>query len=735
MLFLYASTIFMSAFLLFLIQPIVGKMLLPLYGGAPAVWNTCMMFFQAVLLLGYAYVHLSIKWLGTLRQAKYHMVLMAITVAVLPITIAYSTTPPADANPVLLLLGRLIASVALPFFVISSSAPMLQSWFSKTNDPSSSDPYFLYSASNVGSLLALLGYPVIFEPLMGIVEQNRVWSYGYGLLIVMTLSCLIFLGRRRCVEDNQDSNSIAVEPAQQLRNPSGRQRAFWVLTSFIPSSMMLSVTTYITTNLAAIPLLWVLPLALYLVTFILVFARRQVLPHDFMVRIMPFVIIPLSPLFFFSISKLELLLIPAHLLMFFVAAMVCHGELAKSRPNSKYLTEFYFLMSIGGVLGGVFNTLVAPVVFNRVVEYPITMFLACLMLPVVKLKQDTFSEKLLDVFLPLLLAGFVCAIFIGSQMMELSNGLTLLAFFFVPVAVCCFSFKTRPIRFALAFGVVLLSLGYFTDMYKGNQLYASRNFFGVKRVVANPARGIRFLYHGTTVHGSQFLDPTYQKLPLSYYHPTGPIGDVFAAYNRADLIQPVAIVGLGTGSISSYATPQDHFVFYEIDPDIEQIARNARYFNFLSGMKGSFEVVLGDARLALANAHAHEYGMIILDAFSSDAIPVHLLTKEALELYLTKIKTNGVLVFHISNRFLDLEPLMGCLAKKLGLFCLIRKDVSIKQEDKYAGKTPSVYVVMGRKGPVVNQLIHNAEWNKVTVRQKIPIWTDKYSNLIDLLKW
>jgi hypothetical protein len=706
----------------------VGKMVLPLYGGAPAVWNACMLFFQVTLLFGYTYSHLSFKWLGPQRQAKFHVALMLIPIAVLPVLITHGAAPQADLNPVLWLLGKLFITVGPPFFVISSIAPLLQRWFSATNHPSSSDPYFLYAASNFGSLLALLSYPLIFEPLLNITEQSWVWSGGYGLLVFMVLPCAIFLRKRQPESFKQEEKIQLQTPGK----PSGRQRLFWAFSSFVPSSLMLGVTAYITTNLAAIPLLWILPLALYLLTFILVFARNQILPHTLMVRVMPIVIIALAPTYFMGLKwKLELLLIPLHLVMFFVVAIVCHGELAKSRPNVQYLTEYYLWMSIGGALGGVFNALVAPMIFNRVIEYPLTMFLACLILPGVHDRKDNPRVRRLDFILPLVLAGFNTAIFISSQIIKIENNLIFFAMIFAPTAMMCFSFKERATRFALSYGVILISMAYLADLNTGDQMYASRNFYGVKRVISKPDNGIRHLFHGTTVHGSQFVDPSRQDEPLAYYHKSGPIGDVFAAFSKSNKNFKVAIVGLGVGSIASYAQKGQHFTFYEIDPGVELIARDKRYFNFLANTQGSYNIVLGDGRLTMANAPYHLYDMIILDAFSSDAIPVHLLTKEALKLYLSKLKKDGILVFHISNRFIDLEPLLGNIASELRLVCLRKKD----QDDKYTGKMPAIYAVMGPPGSLIDQLQNYPAWHKVAVRPGVPIWTDKYSNVLSLLKW
>ncbi len=730
MLLCYGITLFVSAFLMFLVQPMAGKMLLPLYGGTPAIWNACMVFFQTTLLLGYGYSHLTIKYLGSRRQAKLHLLLMLTALLVLPIAINNQTVPPADIHPSLYLLGQLTLRIGLPFFIISSSAPLLQRWLAETNHPSGQDPYFLYSASNTGSLLALLGYPLLLEPFLGITGQSKAWSLGYGILVLLVAVCAGLLLRQHRPDTPQlpEANELDTEPTAD-------RRLWWLLCAFVPSSMMLGVTSYITTNVAAIPLLWILPLALYLTTFILVFAKRQVLPHPLMVRLLPFVAIPLAPFFFLSIKRWELALIPIHLLMFFVAAMVCHGELAKSRPTPRHLTSFYLWMSIGGVAGGAFNALLAPVLFTRVFEYPLAMFLACLILPVAAPKPNQPRQRLFDLLIPLLLALFMGTLFRISQGLQLSNQPLLIAAVLAPAGLICLGCKERKLRFALTFGVLLLAMGYFNDATKGYQLFASRNFFGVKRVVVNPDCGIRYLYHGTTVHGSQALKPTQQPQPLAYFHRSGPIGDIFTALEQQDDHRTVAVIGLGVGSLAGYAHPGHHFDFYEIDPEVAEIARNRNHFQFLSEMQGSYKLILGDGRLTIAQAPSGHYNLIILDAFSSDAIPVHLLTKEALATYRAKLKEDGLLIFHISNRYLDLEPLMRGLAEELKLNCLIKKDLTIALTEENLGKQPSIYAVMGRSQSAVARLGQLDGWLPPSTNKQSLVWSDHFSNLIRLVKW
>jgi len=712
----------------------VGKMVLPLYGGTSAVWNTCMVFFQTMLLLGYAYAHISVKWLGTRLQAIAHFFLLFLPILVLPILITQDTVPSTESDPVVWLLHKLFITVGLPFFVLSSSAPLLQRWFSETTHPSSSDPYFLYAASNAGSLLGLLGYPLILEPYLSLTEQSLSWNLGYILVIVMMLICGILFWRSHALQNKQGNQAAGGKTLQPAAQITLRQRLFWIFAAFIPSSLMLSVTLYITTNIASVPLLWIVPLILYLLTFVMVFARTQLLSHLWLGRIIPFIIIPAAPFFFYSIKGGDLLLIPIHLLIFSVIALICHGELARSRPEPQHLTEFYLLMSFGGVLGGLFNALVAPVFFNRIIEYPLLVFLACFILPKSHPEQQNTLERKLDVVLPLAIACFASTILFVIHAFDLQPNLFFFALLYAPSALACFGFKERLVRFSLAFGVVLVSLAYFYDFSVGRQIYATRNFFGVKKVVLNQEDNIRSLIHGTVTHGSQFIDASRSDEPLTYYHQSGPIGDIFLLFNRAYRNQNVAIIGLGVGSIASYSMPGQHFVFYEIDPAIELIARNDDYFTFLATSKGSYDIVIGDGRLTMKNAPEHSYGMIILDAFSSDAIPVHLLTKEAIMLYLAKLDAQGIIAFHISNNYVNLEPVLSNLAKELGLDCLVKHDVLTIKDEQNHGKYPSDYVVMGRFTPLIKQSLINAKWQKATSGHSNSIWTDQYSNIARSLK-
>ena len=732
---LYIFSLFLSALLLFWVEPMVGKMLLPTVGGAPAMWNTLMLFFQVVLLAGYAYAHLSTSRLGVRRSAEIHLLVLLSPFVVLPIAFAHAGAPNPGASPVLWLLETLFLYVGLPFFAVSASAPLLQRWFSHTAHPWGRDPYFLYAASNFGSLLALLGYPLLLEPFFPVAKQSGIWMVLYGLLIFAIVLCAVAL-RSPAKEPAQDKES-ATSPSR-----ARSERLLWVFYAFVPSSLMLGVTTYITTDLAAVPLLWVIPLAIYLLTFILTFARKPLLSQKLTGRILPYVFIPMAPLVFMDLEW-KWMVIPYHLLVFFFAALLCHGALAVGRPRAARLTEFYLCMSIGGALGGFFNAIVAPVVFSRVVEYPLAMALACLALPCAGGKKEGRGFSWLDIAKPAFLALGAAALvgFIYScgarldplvQRSGLSEERFAFGIVFTPLAVAWFSFKGRPAPFALGFGVIMIALFLNARIQsKETLLAAERNFFGVKTVTASS--GYHSLIQGSTTHGIQNTDPAHRSEPLSYYCRSGPLGAVFSS-RGAKSFERVAAVGLGVGTMAAYAGPGQHFTFFEIDSQMLHIAKNERLFTYLADCRGELRIVLGDGRLKLAEAPDRGFDMIILDVFSSDAIPAHFLTREALELYLKKLDDGGLIVFHVSNRYLNLEPLLAALACEKNLAARECYDSDLTDEEFNAGKLRSHYIALARSVEDLGDLASAPAWYEFSATNLAPVWTDQYSNILSLMR-
>lgn len=724
---LYTATIFVSAFLLFLIQPLFARMVLPLLGGSPSVWNTALVFYQGALLLGYGYAHLSGR-LTVRNQILVQGVLVLLPLAVLPIAVR-SGDPVGGASPVLWLLGAMAVSVGLPFFVVSSTSPLLQRWYAATGAKGAADPYFLYAASNVGSMIALLGYPLLMEPRLRLVQQSEFWTFGYVLYALLVLSCGLRLWKT--------PGALAWQPPRladeegRLAPPSAWRRVRWVLLAFVPSSLMISATTYMSTDIAAIPLLWVIPLALYLSTFILVFARRPLIPHKWMVALLPPMLVALMLALAIPITKPLAWMFGLHLATFFVAAMVCHGEMAKDRPSVRYLTEFFLLMSVGGVLGGLFNAILAPTLFNSILEYPITLLLACLLLPTRSSEDGGKSPKAitLDFVGPITAVTLAVILVKYQESTHVMFGWEAWSTMFAAPALVALLFVKRPWRFALAV-LGLYGVGVWQQNTIGRLLYEQRGFFGVIRVREDGAGEYRRLLHGTTMHGIQAIDPEKAKKPLSYYHPTGPVGQVFETFDLEG--KNIAAVGLGVGSLAGYGKPGQRWRFYEIDPEIERAARNPKFFTYLRDCPADLEVILGDARLSLATSPL-EYQVIVLDAYSSDSVPIHLLTREALQMYLSKLAPGGILAFHISNRHLDLEPVLGRLAKDAGLFTLTRHDLTTPEE-RQEQKSSSTWTLMARSPHDLHDIAADYRWEQTAVDPEVPLWTDDYSSVLSVLK-
>lgn len=718
----FALALFTSAALLFWVQPLVAKMLLPLLGGAPSVWNTCMVFFQGLLLAGYAYALLLSQRFSLRNQAMLHAVLLLAAGLVLPFTLSNRVlaSVPTQSSPIGWVLSTLFVTVGPPFLLLSATAPLLQRWFSHSTHKAARDPYFLYAISNAGSMLALLGFPFLLEPVFAVRTQNWIWAVGYAVLVALVITCAILLNGRKAAPSHttvvEDQPVVTVESAQRFE---------WVLLAFVPSSLMLGVTTFIATDVASVPLIWIIPLALYLLTFIIAFGNKQFIKLSLTSILLPIALLVLGAFVILSPPISVWVTISLHLLVFFLAALVSHQRLAQSRPHVSKLPEYYLWIAVGGVLGGIFNALLAPLVLSTPLEYPAAIVLALLVRPVTAQEQSTKSW--LRITLPLFVFVLTVALALVVPRFELSgkleNGLVLL----LPLALCfALSFR-RPRVFALSLSALMLASIPYTNASM-QTLAAERNFFGVWRVTTNPNEAFRRLYHGSTVHGVQLKDEARKCEATSYYHKDGPLGQVFAVYNSKPSIKPVAATGLGAGTIGTYSATGQEWDFYDIDPAIVRIASDPRYFTFLSDCtKAQYRVILGDARLRLREAPSGKYGLLIMDAFSSDSVPAHLLTTEAMNLYLDKLSSDGMLAFHISNRYLNLEPLLSGLSHQAGLVALIRRD----KERSVDGKYPSIWVVMARNDSVLGPIASDERWRRV---QGDMVWTDDFSNILSLLK-
>ncbi len=754
---LYALTLFVGAALLFLVQPLVGKLLLPLLGGSPGVWNTCMVFFQTVLLAGYLYAHRSTGQLGVRRQATIHLGLLVIVVLVFQAAVAATGSPvpafpsllPDDQDyPIFSLVAFIGVAVGVPFFVLSTTSPLLQRWFATTGHAAARDPYFLYAASNAGSLLGLLAYPFVIEPRLTLAEQQWVFAAGVGMYVTLVVICaLAILQQKNAVLETNDQHDSPADPTPQPGLAIPRRRiARWVFLAALPSSLLLGVTTHVSTDLAPIPLLWVVPLALYLTSFILVFSRWPEPLHRLVGRVTPVLLL-------FSVLSLLLeaaepfgLVAALQLGAFFGVCLICHGELARDRPAAEQLTVFYFWLSLGGVTGGLFNALVAPILFHRLglIEYPLVLVLVATVRPRAEQVETGPQLRLLDIVLVLgLLVLTIGAVVSVPTYVSLptdpedEHALTARLLrgglmYGVP-AILAFAFVRRPLRFALSLAALFIA-GSFDDGQLGTTLHMERNFFGVVRVTRSPNGKFIRLIHGTTIHGQQRADEAGRPHPLTYYHEMGPVGSVFASL-PADQIHRVGVVGLGTGAVAYYAKPGQDWTFFEIDPAVVRIARDPAYFRFLSTcLADSCEVVLGDARRQIARMADSEFDLIILDAFCSDAIPVHLLTREAIRLYFQKLTPRGVLAIHISNIHLDLQPLLARLAADHEPPLVLRywHDIASVSE-RLGGKNDSQWLVLARKEADLGKMAKNLYWEKVKLVPG-PIWRDDFANLLSVWK-
>ena len=746
---LFSLTLFVSAGLLFLVELMIAKMILPLLGGTPAVWNTCMMFFQAVLLAGYGYAHVLGTRAGRTRQIAVHLAILAVACIVLPIAVPRQWAPSPEGNPIGGLLLLLLIAVGPPFFVLSATAPLLQRWFARTGHPSAGDPYFLYSASNLGSMLALIAYPTWVEAHFHLAGQGRAWSIGYGVIILLTILCAVALWRYRsaCPDDGRSEEEGASGTCAAAAPLKRGERGQWVLFAFVPSSLMLGVTTFLSTDVAAIPLFWVIPLALYLLSFIIVFARVPALVHRIAILLLPLSLIALFLADFADVGLPKWTVFGVHLANFFLVCMVCHGEIARTRPSAAHLTEFYLWLSVGGVLGGIFNSLIAPVAFTALFEYPLVLILAALLLPAgVRAKAPLFRTWrgiLLIIGVPLVLApvthfsttGSFVASALHSRLPDLLHvpwsTFSAIVNYGLPALVCFgLIFLRKPLLFGVGFAALFMTVAVSKD-FNRDIVHRERSFFGVLTVTRAADGSFMNLSHGTTLHGKQWLNPVNRSEPVSYYHREGPAGLVFSEFEGEKKKNRIAVTGLGTGSLAAYAGAGQEIDFYEINPAVKKISTNPAYFTFLSDCRARWRVILGDARLTIEKAPPNYYGIIILDAFSSDSIPVHLLTREAVNLYLSKLEQDGVLLIHITNRYVNLAPVLAKMAEENGFACRLRDDES----DYESGKDGSTWVLFARSESDLGAIAESDDWRKIELQKSIDVWTDDFSNILSVFKW
>ena len=711
---LFAAAILASASLLFTVQPMVAKMILPEMGGAAQVWALCMVFFQSVLLLGYLYAWAMQRWLALGRQLMVHAVVAAGAFVFLPLQLRRMPGLEQSELPMPWLLGALVLTVGMPFFVTSTTSPLLQAWFARTSHEQASDPYPLYAASNLGSMIALLAYSLLLEPMATLRTNTWVWAAGYALFFVLMLGCAWFLrghGGARVAQTEE-----APEPERvSKRGDSAR----WVLYGAIPSSMLLGVTQYMSTDVASVPLIWLAPLAIYLLSFIVVFARTKlVAPHVW--SLITYALAPsllllaifsnLEPIFSFGVCLLGL----------FISSNAFLGRMVELRPAANRLTSFYVLMSLGGVLGGLFNAILAPLVFSGFYEFAIACMVIVLALPHEHMKR---VEALSLPVKLLYAAGITLSVFAPLWMIygelvtfDVADFVLAGAILALPLIMV----RAVPLGKILLVAAATLLL---MDVASGEgQLYRERDFYGVVRVMQED--GVHVMVHGNTVHGAQTVG---SRTPMSYHWPEGPAGDVFE-----HMLAPsarVAVVGVGVGALCGYYRPGDAYELYDINPRVIEVAQDTSLFTYLSTC-GEPQLFVGDGRIEIEKRPDASFDLLVIDAFNSDSIPTHLLTREAVGIYARKLKPGGVLLLHISNRYLDLEGVVERVGEANGMEGMLGP---VRQEDAggLEGEV-SIWAVLTRSQDVRERLGREHEWTPL--RQKsAPLWTDTHTSIVPLL--
>ena len=675
---LYALTIFVSAFLLFQIQPVITRAILPWFGGSAAVWTVCLLFFQVTLLLGYLYSHCIITYLKPKNQKILHITLLIVSLISLPIIPREALKPIGGEDPTFKILLLLLATVGMPYFLLSTTGPLLQGWFEANRKVSGEtlSPYRLYALSNGGSMLALISYPILIEPWF----TTRFQAIGWSISFVIFVSLCVLVAWKLKTPDKVDTENMEEISASDIEivKPSWALQLLWVGLAACSCTLLLSITTHLSENIAAIPFLWVAPLSLYLLSFIFCFAGKS---WKWKPAFLAFPALLIAAMAYTLTAKYQVPEIKGLIALFsaglFVCCMVCHGELARLRPHPRYLTNFYLMLSLGGALGGVFVGAIAPRVFQGNYELPIAL---C-----------------------------ACAIFcVGLLYKETTVDLKDISWF------------------ALIVGVVVLILSFISHIKEERKTYQRivRNFYGTLRV--SEYDGAKHLVNGTITHGIQFLDPEKQGLPTSYYAKESGVGLAIEAIKPA-INRKIGVIGLGTGTVAAYGKPGDVIHYYEINPLDVDIAKTD--FTYLKNCKGKVELVLGDARLSMEKEAPQNFDVLAVDAFSGDAIPVHLLTKEAFDLYFKNLKPDGILAVHVSNQYLDLVPVVEKLATNVD-----KESIYVLNDgDEERQVSTSAWVLVAKRGRFKGTAIQSAG-TPPKVRKDLRLWTDDYSNLFQILK-
>ncbi|MET1756934.1 fused MFS/spermidine synthase [Novosphingobium sp. RD2P27] len=725
---LFVATILAGSFLLFLVQPMVARMALPRLGGAPNVWNSAMVVYQVLLLAGYAYAH----WLSRFdvkRQAITHLALLAVAALTLPIALA-RLAPPAPGWEVLWVPLLLLATIGPVFVVISAQAPLMQRWYAA--DPRAGEPWALYAASNFGSFAGLLAYPLVAEPLLTLRQQSIAWSLGFGVLCGL----VVFAARARWGMRSVPAEAVAEHGENEEREKVGTRRILlWLALSAVPSGLLLSTTTHLTTDIFAMPLLWVIPLGLYLLSFAIAFSDNRGVANA-IVLLTPAAVIFAGSYAMVSSASGTMTAAFGALLLLFDIAVALHTRLYDARPGTAKLTFFYLVMSAGGALGGAFTALVAPVVFDWVWEHPILILAGALLLPLPPL-LDWRRMAGLDRGMSRIALGvlIVAALFFTAHLTWLvTEGASQLLRFFLLTLLTGVGLLLLPWRWAFA-GVLLLAMlaqGGVSTFRTSMEGQRTRSYFGIYTVYEDTVEQSRLLTHGTTLHGKQPLDPSRVREPTTYYGDTSGVGlAIDAAPGMFGREANIGVVGLGTGTLSCRRKPSQSWTFFEIDPAMVRFSRNGT-FMYLKTCAPKARIVLGDARLELEKVPRGSFDILAVDAFSSDAIPLHLLTHEAVGVYERALVDNGLLLIHISNRYIELEPILAAIAAKRSMYALIRRDVPSGDLT-----VASNWVVLTHSAERLAQLQASSgtlDWQPLEPAQG-DAWTDDYASVLPFIRW
>lgn len=746
MLALYSITVLASAFLLFGVQPIAGRMLLPVLGGVPGAWTACLLFFQTALLLGYGWGEALSRIRSVRTRIGLHLALVLVPLALLP------PVPPDEASlgispahsPTLFAIAFLARSVGLPFFALSTTAPMLQSWLARTDHPASERPYFLYAASNVGSLGSLLAYPFIVEPLLGLSSQRVAFGIGYALLVVLVAACGAMTARRPKPVTSSDAHTA---------RPTARQRATWVVLALVPSMLLSSVTTYLSLEIAPIPLLWVIPLAAYLATFVVAFRDGGTEMPWWVSRVARLLGVVLVVLTLVHANSWLLLQALLHLGFFVLAALVAHGRLAKLTPAADHLTEFYVWMAVGGALGTFLTSVVATHLLPDLWEYPIAIAAGCAVTapgisPADAKKAPPVDESRTpttrDGAWALAILALGGALVLGGSALGIGDQPYAVVLVFGPLAVIAYSTSMRPTRYGLAL-VAMVLVGTLYSEQGATLLDRRRGFFGILRVVEDRTHAFRYLLHGSTLHGSQAIAERDRCEPVSYYTRTGPLGRILAVRRESEGGGDAALVGLGTGALGCYAAPGEHWRFFEINQDVVDVAEDPRLFTFLTNARATgadVTIDVADGRLGVAALAPSSQALVILDAFNSDSVPIHLLTREAVGVYVRALAPGGWVVLHCSNRTLDLTRVVAAIAGENHLSAVVNPDATeiaaqIAAQQDQAGipgaSGAPTWIVLAREASELDALRARGFVDLPGPRGASP-WTDERASLFEVIR-